>query len=83
VAEPPEPWAHWMAIRARLATREVAIADMALAIVTLEMHAEWLAAMSVLGVDQAADLVRSIIPDAPPGPPHAANSSRSDGGSCS
>jgi hypothetical protein len=36
---------------------------MALAIVKPEMHAEWLAAMSVLGVDQAADLVRSLIPE--------------------
>lgn len=84
--EPPGPWAHWLAIRARLSPHEVAVADMALGIVKPEMHAEWLAAMSVLGVDQAADLVRSIIPDipeAPPGPPHAANSSRSDGGSCS
>lgn len=83
-AEPPlEPWAHWLAIRARLSPHEVAVADMALAIVKPEMHAEWLAAMSVLGVDQAADLVRSIIPEAPPGPPYAPNSSRSDGGSCS
>jgi hypothetical protein len=81
---PPEPWAHWLAIRARLSPFEVAVADMALGIVKPEMHAEWLAAMSVLGVDQAADLVRSIIPpEAPPGPPHAANNSTSDSGSCS
>jgi hypothetical protein len=63
--------------------REAAIADMALALVKPEMHAEWLAAMSVLGVDQAADVVRSIIPEVPPSPPPAANSSRGDGGSCS
>jgi hypothetical protein len=80
---PPEPWAHWLAIRARLSPHEVAVADMALAIVKPEMHAEWLAAMSVLGIDQAVDLVRSIIPEAPPRLPHAPNSSRSDGGSCS
>jgi hypothetical protein len=48
-----------------------------------ELQAEWLAGMSVLGVDQAVDLVRSMIPEAPQGPPHAANSSGNDNGSCS
>lgn len=82
-AEPPlEPWEHWLAIRARLSPQEIAVVDMALGIVKPELHAEWLAGMSVLGVDQAADLVRSMISEAPP-EPHAANSSNSDGGSCS
>jgi hypothetical protein len=83
-AEPPlEPWEHWLVIRARLSPHEIAVVDMALGIVKPELHAEWLAGMSVLGVDQAVDLVRSMIPEAPQGLPHAANSSRSDGGSCS
>jgi hypothetical protein len=86
--EPPadpllEPWEHWLAIRARLSPHEIAVVDMALGIVKPELQAEWLAGMSVLGVDQAVDLVRSMIPEAPQGPPHAANSAGSDGGSCS
>jgi hypothetical protein len=79
----PEPWAHWLAIRARLSPFEVAVADMTLGVVKPELQAEWLAGMSVLSVDQAVDLVRSMIPEAPPESPHTANSSRSDGGSCS
>lgn len=70
-------------IRARLAPGEAAIADLAFALMVPVMQAEWLAAMSVLGVDQAADIVRFIIPDAPAETAAAANSSRGDGGSCS
>lgn len=80
---PPEPWEHWLAIRARLSPHETAVADMALGIVKFELRAEWLAGMSVLGVDQAVDLVRSMIPEAPPEPPHAASSSGIDHGGCS
>ncbi len=83
-AEPlPEPWEHWLAIRARLSPHEIAVVDMALGIVKPELQAEWLAGMAVLGVDQAVDLVRSMIPETPPDPPHVANNSSSDGGSCS
>jgi len=62
---------------------EVAVVDMTLSVVKPELRAEWLAGMSVLDVDQAADLVRSMIREAPQKPPTAANSSGSDGGSCS
>lgn len=83
-AEPPrEPWEHWLAIRARLSPHESAVVDMTLGIVKPELQAEWLAGMAVLGVDQAVDLVRSMIPETPPEPPHVTNNSSSDGGSCS
>jgi hypothetical protein len=76
---PPEQWAHWLAIRARLSPREVAITDIAVARMTPEMRAQWLAELAVLGVDHAADVVRSIIPEAPPKAPDDAG----NGGGCS
>ena len=85
VERTPEQWAHWLAIRARLSPREAAIADIAVTRMTPEMRAQWLAELAVLGVDHAAEIVRSIIPKAPPRPPPAADSAKDDanGGSCS
>ena len=78
---PLEPWAHWLTIRARLSPYEIAVVDTVLGIVKPELQAEWLAGMSVLGVDQAVDVVRSMIPEASQEPLHAANSAKSDSGS--
>jgi len=79
---PPEPWEHWLAIRARLSRFEASVVDTTLGVVKPEWHAEWLTAMSVLSIDQAVDLVRSMIHKAPQRPPTTADSAASDGGSC-
>jgi len=64
----PEQWSHLLAIRARLAPKEAAIAELVVTRMSPEMRAQWLAELSVLTVDQAADVVRSMIPKPAPKP---------------
>jgi hypothetical protein len=64
----PEQWAHLFAIRSRLSSREAAVLDRVVVRMTPEVRAKWIADLSVLGVDQAAEVVRSMIPMAPPKP---------------
>jgi len=51
-----------MAIQARMSPREAAIAKTVALRMTPEMRAQWLAELSMLSVDQAVELVRSMIP---------------------
>lgn len=44
-----------------------------------EMRAQWLAELSALSVDQAADVVRSLVPKPPPKAPPAKNGATNDG----
>jgi hypothetical protein len=62
----PEQWAHLFAIRARLSPREVAILETVIVRMPPETRAQWLAELSGLGVAQAAEVVRSMIPKARP-----------------
>jgi hypothetical protein len=62
----PEQWAHLFAIQAQLSPREAAIAKSVVTRMTPEMRAQWLAELSVLSVDQAADVVRALIAKALP-----------------
>jgi hypothetical protein len=65
----PEQWAHLLAIRDRMSPREATIVDTVVVRMAPEDRAQWLAELSVLSVDQATDLLRSMIPKAPPRPP--------------
>jgi hypothetical protein len=62
----PEQWAHLYAFQAQLSPREAAIAKSVVTRMTPEMRAQWLAELSVLSVDQAADVVRALIAKALP-----------------
>jgi len=70
----PEQWAHLFAVRSQLSPREVAIVDSVIVRMTPETRVQWLADLSVLSLDQAADFVRSLIREAAitsPKPPTA------------
>lgn len=75
----PEQWAHMFAIRARLSPREVAIVETVILRMAPETRAQWLAELSALSVDEAAKIVRSMIPKAPPGPLSARNGGKDHG----
>jgi hypothetical protein len=75
----PEQWAHLFAVRARLSPREVAIVETVILRMAPETRAQWLAELSVLSVDEAAEIVRSMIPKAPPLPPFARNGGKDHG----
>jgi hypothetical protein len=77
----PEQWAHLLAIRDRLSPREAAIVDTVVVRMAPEDRAQWLAELSVLSVDHAADVVRSMIPKAPPRPLPARTHGKGSGGS--
>jgi hypothetical protein len=70
----PEQWAHLLAIRAQLSPREAAIAETVVMRMAPEMRVQWLAELSLLGVDGAAEVVRSMIPK----PPHGKNGPKGD-----
>ena len=65
-APPPDQLAHLLAIRARLNPREAAIADAVVVRMAPDVQAQWLAELSALTVDQAVEVVRSMIPKATP-----------------
>jgi hypothetical protein len=80
IVEPTlEQWAHLLAIQSRLSPREGAIAKAAIARMTPEMRAQWLAELSALSIDQAADVVRSMIPQLPSKAPPPRSRPRIDG----
>ena len=58
----PQQWAQLLAIRASLSPREAAIAQTVVVRMTPEMRAQWLAELSALSVEQAVEVVRSMIP---------------------
>jgi hypothetical protein len=60
-----EQWAHLRAILARLSPRETAITETVLGRMPPEVRMSWLAELSALGVDQAVEAVRSMIPAKP------------------
>jgi len=63
VVEPTaEQWAHLYAIRAQLTPREASIASTVVVRMAPELRAQWLAQLSALSVEQAAEVVRSMIP---------------------
>lgn len=62
----PEQWAHLLAIRSRLSPREAAIVEAVVLRMTPEMRARWLAELTVLSLEEAAEVVRSQIPKPPP-----------------
>lgn len=77
-AEPTaQQWAHLMAIRTRLAPRELAIAERVLVRMTTEMRRQWLAQLSAHSVDEATEIVRSLIPR--PAPTAPTDSGKHDG----
>lgn len=61
-APTPEQIAHLFAIRAKLTPREAAIADAVVLRMSADVQAQWLAELSALGVDEAVEVVRSMIP---------------------
>ena len=63
-AQAPSPGqtAHLLAIYAGLSPAEKRIAQLVVARMTPEVRARWLDELSLLTVDQAVDLVRSMIP---------------------
>lgn len=69
----PEQIQHLLAIQARLTPREQAIANLVRERMSPEQQAQWLAELSAMTVDQALQLVRSMIPKPtskrPPGVP--------------
>jgi len=73
LAPTPEQWAHLRAIVARMSAREAAITEAVATRMTPEVRMTWLAELSVLGVDQAVQAVRSMIPKAAPAKPQVAN----------
>ena len=75
----PEQWSHLLAIRARLSPREAAIAESVVVRMSPEMRAQWLAELSALSVDQAADIVRSMVPKPPRKASPARNDAKNDG----
>ena len=68
-APTPEQIAHLFAIRAKLTPREAAIADAVVLRMSGDVQAQWLAELSALSVDQAVEIVRSMIPKLRPSPP--------------
>jgi hypothetical protein len=60
-----EPWAHLRTILARLSPREAAITETVIGRMPLEVRMSWLTELSALGVDQAVEAVRSMIPVKP------------------
>lgn len=72
----PGQWAHLFAIRAQLSPRDAAIAQTVVTRMAPEMRAQWLAELSALSVDEAAEVVRSMIPKPPPKPPRVKNGPR-------
>lgn len=64
----PEQWAHLLAIRSRLSPREAAIVEAVVLRMTPEMRARWLAELTVLSLEEAAEVVRAQIPKPPPKP---------------
>ena len=60
-APTPEQIAHLLAIRALLTQREAAIADEVVVRMSDAVRAQWLAEISAMAVNDAADAVRSII----------------------
>ncbi len=67
VIEPTaEQWAHLYAIRAQLSPREATIASTVVVRMAPELRAQWLAELSALSVEQAAEVVRSMIPKPAP-----------------
>ncbi len=64
----PEQLTHLLSIRAQLAPREAAIAEAVVTKMTPEMRAQWLTELSALSVEQAVEVVRSMIPKPSPAP---------------
>ena len=80
VVEPTvEQWAHLFAIRARLSPREATIANTVVARMPPELRAQWLAELSALSVDEAAEIVRSLIPKTAPTQARSHKGPRGDG----
>jgi hypothetical protein len=52
----PEQWAHLLAIRSRLSPREAAIVEAGVLRMTPEMRARWLAELTSLSLDEAAEV---------------------------
>jgi hypothetical protein len=75
----PEQWQHLLAIRARLSPREAVIAETVVTRMDPETLAQWLAELSMLSVDQAAELLRSMIPKRPPKAAPARNDAKEEG----
>ena len=75
----PEQWAHLYAIRARLSPREAAIAQAVVVRMPAELRAQWLAELSMLCVEEATEVVRSMIPKSPPKQARARKASEDDG----
>jgi len=73
---PPAPateeWAHLRTILARLSPREAAITETVIARMPPEARMSWLAELSALGADQAAEAIRSMIPKATQAKPQTA-----------
>ena len=67
-APTPEQVAHLLAIRSQLMPREAAIADAVVLRMSPEMRAQWLGELSAMSVDQAVEIVRSMIPKPQPPP---------------
>lgn len=61
-APTPEQWVHLLAIREKLSPREAGIAEAVVTRMTPDLRAQWLAELSALSVDQAVEIVRSMIP---------------------
>jgi hypothetical protein len=64
----PEQWAHLLAIRSRLSPREAAVVEVVVLRMTPEMRAQWLAELTLLSLEEAAEVLRSQIPKTPPKP---------------
>jgi hypothetical protein len=72
----PEQIQHLLTIQARLSPREQSIANLVRERMSPDQQAQWLAELSAMTVDQALQLVRSMIPEPtskrPPGVPTSA-----------
>jgi hypothetical protein len=77
----PEHWAHLRAVLARLLPREAAITETVIGRMPPEVRAQWLAELSALGVGQAVEAVRSMIPKPAPARPQTANPATAAGAS--
>jgi hypothetical protein len=64
----PQQCAHLRAVLVRLSPRESAITETVVGRMPPEVRVQWLAELSALGVDQAVEAVRSMIPKAPAKP---------------
>jgi hypothetical protein len=56
-----EPYAHLLAVRARLLPDERAFAETVIARMAPAQRAQWLAALSVMSIDDAATSIRTTI----------------------